>query len=169
MKTLILLRHAKSDWGSGFERDHERPLNARGRRSAHSVGCFLAAAQEVPDAVVTSSAVRARTTVELAAEAGGWHCPVEVASVLYEATGEAVLEVIRRRPDAQSSVLLAGHEPTWSKLVEQFTGARAKIVTATLVRIDFAVAHWREVRFAGGTLIWLLSPKLLERAGLGGA
>jgi phosphohistidine phosphatase len=168
MKTLILLRHAKSDWGSGLERDHERPLNSRGQRSAETVGRFLELSMEVPAGVVTSSAVRARTTVELAAEAGGWSCPVEVTNSLYEATPEAVLKVIQERPDAQDSLLLAGHEPTWSRLVERFTGGRAKIVTATLVRIDFSVAHWREVRFAGGTLVWLVSPKLLERAGLGG-
>jgi len=167
MKTLILLRHAKSDWGSGLERDHERSLNPRGQRAAKIVGRFLEMAAEVPAAVVTSSAVRARTTVELAAEAGGWSCPVAVTDSLYEATPEVVLEVIRERPDTQDSLLLAGHEPTWSRLVERFTGGRAKVVTATLVRIDFAVARWREVRFAAGTLVWMVSPKLLERAGLG--
>lgn len=167
MKTLLLLRHAKSDWGSGFERDHERPLNPRGQRAAKSVGRFLDITEEVPAAVVTSSAVRARTTVELAAQAGAWSCPVTVTDALYEATPEAVLEVIRKHPDADESLLLAGHEPTWSRLVECFTGGRAKVVTATLVRIDFAVTHWRDVRFAGGTLVWLVSPKLLERAGIG--
>lgn len=167
MKTLILLRHAKSDWGRGFERDHERPLNRRGQRAAMIVGRFLSTAAEVPAAVVTSSAVRARSTVELAAAAGSWACQVEVTEALYEASSEAVLEVIRGRPDTQESVLLAGHEPTWSRLVEQFTGGRARVVTATMVRIDFAVSHWREVRFGGGTLEWLVSPKLLKRAGLG--
>ena len=167
MKTLILLRHAKSDWGSSFERDHDRPLNRRGERAANTVGRFLAAASEIPAAVVTSSAVRARTTVELAAKAGDWRCPVEVTETLYEASSEAVLEVLRGRPDAQESVLFAGHEPTWSRLVEQFTGGRARVVTATMVRIDFPVSHWREVRFGIGILEWLVSPKLLERAGLG--
>jgi phosphohistidine phosphatase len=161
VKTIILLRHAKSDWNASFERDHERPINERGRQAADRVGRFLVEADQVPDAVVTSSAVRARTTVERAMAAGGWSCPVEVTDRLYEASPGEVLSVIQGLSPQVDRVLLAGHEPTWSTLVEEFTGARAKVVTAALVCIELAVPDWRRVTFGGGQLLWFLPPRLL--------
>ena len=161
MKTLLLLRHAKSDWNASFERDHERPINKRGRRSADQVGRFLVAADQVPDAVVTSSAVRARTTVERAMEAGGWSCPVEVTERLYEASTGEVLSLLQDLPHNVNRVLLAGHEPTWSTLVEEFTGARAKMVTAAVACIELAAPDWQRVSFGMGQLAWLLPPRLL--------
>ena len=167
MKSLILLRHAKSDWNTDFQRDHERPINDRGVRASKTVGRFLARAGEVPALVVTSSAVRARTTVELAAQAGEWQTSIEVTGALYEASDEAVLEVIHGLSEDSEGVLLAGHEPTWSSMVQRLTGARAKVVTATMVRIDLGVSRWQDVSFGLGTLVWSVSPKLLQRAGLG--
>jgi phosphohistidine phosphatase len=75
VKTLYLLRHAKSDWNNAFDGDHDRPLAPRGIEAAERVGRVLAAAGEIPDRILTSSAVRARTTVELAAESGDWASP----------------------------------------------------------------------------------------------
>ena len=74
MKTLILFRHGKSDWNTDYAADHDRPLAKRGRNAAATMGAMLARIEQVSDRVLTSSAVRARETVELAAEAGGWKC-----------------------------------------------------------------------------------------------
>jgi phosphohistidine phosphatase len=127
------------------------------------MGRFLAGSGQVPDLVITSSAVRARTTVELAAEAGEWECPIEVSDDLYNTYTDAVIAHIRMGDDAVGSVLLAGHEPVWSELAgELIGGAHVRMPTAAMVRIDFASARWHDVKPGGGTLQWLVLPRLLE-------
>lgn len=169
MKRLLLLRHAKSDWGADYGGDHERPLNPRGREAAARVGRALAALGQVPQAVLTSSAVRARETVERAAEAGGWSCPVEVSRDLYLSSTEDVLAAVRWQDDAVERLLVAGHEPVWSALVGELVGgARVKFPTAALARLDLGVGRWADVRPGAGTLAWLLTPKVLAKLGFGG-
>jgi len=106
--------------------------------------------------------LRARTTVELMAEAGGWTCPVHVTRELYESHPEAVLRRIRSQSDDYASLLVAGHEPTWSDLVAGLTGGRARMVTAAVARIDFFADRWQDVDFGVGLLMWLVPPKLLQ-------
>lgn len=165
MKTLILLRHGKSDWGADFSRDHDRPLNPRGERSAKLIGRFLQKVGQVPDAVVASTAVRAHTTAQLAAEAGDWDRTIATERSLYASDPDTVLSVIQGIDDAHGSLLLAGHEPTWSSLAGQLIGQGSlKVVTATLVRIDFFHERWRDINPGTGTLVWMLPPRLLEAA-----
>lgn len=165
MKTLLLMRHAKSDWAADYEDDHDRPLNARGRRAAPAMGRFLGRAGIVPELVVTSSAVRASETVRLAAEAGAWKAPVQVSSDLYGASPEGVLAVIRRCRDDVQSVLLAGHEPTWSLTAAGLVGgANFRFPTAAIACIRFGVDRWSEVGFGRGELAWFVTPKLLKRS-----
>ena len=158
---MILFRHGKSDWDSGAENDHERSVSNRGKSAARAMGRFLTLAKQVPDSIVTSSAVRARTTVELATQAGGWKCPVRITRALYEATPLMVLEEVRREPEATQRLLLAGHEPTWSELASLLVGGGTfHFSTAAMARIDFDVHGWPEVGYEKGRLIWLLPPKL---------
>ena len=164
MKTLIFFRHGKSNWGRDSGDDHERPVADRGIKAARTMGRFLSLTKEVPDAVSTSSAVRARTTVELAAEAGEWGCPVKVTHSFYEATPFAVLQEVRAEPLERTSVLLAGHEPTWSELVSLLIGGGAVgMPTACMARIDFGVGSWKEVEYGKGSLVWLLPPKVFTQ------
>lgn len=167
MKRLLLVRHAKSNWEAPAGGDHERPLAPRGRNAAKLMGRFLTRAAEVPDAIITSSALRARTTVEIMAQTGDWRCPIEITGEFYESRPEAVLAVARRWSDEHACLLLAGHEPVWSGLVGRLTGgSRVLMVTAAVAAIDFDVASWSEVSFGTGELIFLVTPKLL--AGLPG-
>ena len=159
-KRLLLFRHAKSDWHAGITDDHKRPLTKRGSEAARVMGRVLAAADQVPDLIVTSSAVRARTTVELAHTAGCWTCPIETSDALYDTDATSVLEEIRGLPDSADRVLLAGHEPTWSELaVRLIGGGDLRFPTAALVRLDLDVARWRDATFGSGVLVWLLHPK----------
>jgi phosphohistidine phosphatase SixA len=166
VKRLLLLRHGKSDWDAKYGADHDRPLANRGKRAASLMGRYLASLDQVPDRVVCSSAVRARETLRLAAEAGGWSCPVTVAEELYQASPGRVLELIRDIKDSVNSVLLVGHEPTWSLLAGKLIGrARVEFPTAAMARIDLPVARWGDVGFGKGILVWLVTPKLLARCG----
>lgn len=167
MKTLLVLRHAKSDWNAAYGGDHERPLNERGQRAARCIGRFLASIDQVPDRVLTSTALRARTTVELAASEGAWDAVVEREAALYETGPDAVLERVTRTTEDCASLLLVGHEPTWSSLVGRCIGSgRVRFPTAALARVDFAVERWSEVGFALGELVWFVTPKLLSKIGV---
>ncbi|MFV2074362.1 MAG: histidine phosphatase family protein, partial [Thermoanaerobaculales bacterium] len=94
MKTLLVMRHAKSDWNAGFSDDHERPLAPRGVKAARRMGRFLTDVEVSPQLVITSTAVRARTTVELATKAGGWSCPIVANPDFYASDPARVLEVV---------------------------------------------------------------------------
>lgn len=168
MKTLLLLRHAKSDWGAEYEDDHERPLSKRGRKAARRMGRFLAVAGLRPDLAVTSTADRARDTLARAARAGGWTgVPVHATDALYEASPEALLDVVRALPTGTTTALLVGHEPTFSIAAGRLVGsAGLAMPTGTLARIELDVVHWEEASFGGGTLLWLIPPRALAGLGL---
>ncbi len=165
MKTLILFRHGKSDWGARYQGDHNRPVAKRGRKAAALMGRFLRKTGQTPDSVVTSSALRARTTVELAHESGGWGCPVRVTDQLYDAQCQDLLREIHAEPDATERLLLAGHEPTFSEMIGRLTGQVVNFPTASMGRIDFDGTSWSQVEFGAGRLVWLVHPKLLKKSG----
>ncbi len=163
MKRLILLRHAKSDWYAGAPSDWERPLNKRGVGAAKTMGRVMAAAGIVPEKVISSSAVRARTTVELAIEAGDWECHLEVTDLLYGVAPAEALQVAQVQPDTIDSVMLVGHEPTWSELAGALTGGgRVRVTTATAVGIEFEGTQWRAIGPDRGRIEWVLKPRLFS-------
>ncbi len=162
MKRLLVMRHAKSDWTHAVP-DHDRPLNDRGARNAPAMGKALAAMGAVPDHVLTSTAVRAATTVELAAEAGGWNCRIERRPGLYGASAHETLEELLDVDDEHDTVMVVGHQPTWGMLVFELTGARAQIRTATVAGIDLGIPSWAQAPRARGELAFLLQPRMLER------
>ena len=168
MKHLYLLRHGKSDWSAASRSDHERPLAPRGRKAAALVGRTLAERGEVPERIVSSTALRARSTAERAAKAGGWGCSIEVTERLYLPSAAAVLEEVRAQPASATRVMLVGHEPTWSEAVGLFAGLSGdggvRMVTAAVARLDFAETEWDRVELGAATLAWLLTPKLLAAA-----
>jgi len=166
LRQLILLRHGKSDWSAGYRADSERPLAPRGVKAAGRVGRFLGEVGLVPDVVVSSPAVRARTTAELASAAGSWACDIEIHPDLYGAGERAVLEVVRSLGARGEVVLIAGHEPVWSGLVGGLSGgSRVRFPTAALACLALHAPTWRDLDWGGATLNWLVTPKLLSRAG----
>ena len=163
LKHLLILRHAKSDWKAGFESDHERPLAERGVRAARLMGHFLTELELQPDLILSSTAVRARTTAELACQAGGWTCPMVLCEEFYGSSPSTVTSVVQSQGEAHSRLLLVGHEPTWSQLVGELTGGGApRMPTAAMARIDLSIDDWCDLTAGMGTLHWLVHPKLLQ-------
>lgn len=163
MKTLMLLRHGKSDWDAGIARDHDRVLAPRGIRSARRVGAAMSRSDLAPDRVISSSAVRARATAELALEAGGWDCTLEVTERLYATDVPGALSVIQEQ-DTGERLLLVGHEPTWSSLASALIGGgRLAMVTAGWVVIDLAAQSWNDVRPGTGELRLFVVPRWLKK------
>ncbi|MEA1901908.1 MAG: histidine phosphatase family protein [Actinomycetota bacterium] len=158
MKTLLLLRHAKSDWDAAYGADHERPLNDRGARSARIMGRLINAQGIAPQFAISSTAVRARTTVELAAEAGNWDCPITLDAGLYESGLDGVLALAASAPDVER-LMLVGHQPTWSMLVHRLTGARADMKTASVAAIELMLDGWSDLPETSGVLTALHHPR----------
>ena len=121
MKTLLVMRHAKSDWDADYARDHDRPLNRRGEEAAEEMGRFLARIDLVPELVLSSTAVRARTTAELAIAAGAWDADLHLDPGLYRSAVDTVLGIVAKSPDV-ARLMVVGHQPTWGSLVARLTG-----------------------------------------------
>lgn len=166
MKTLLFLRHGKSDWDAGHAHDAERPIKKRGRKDARRVGRFLARTDQLPGLILCSPALRARQTLEHAGLGGGWpEIDIRVTDALYEAVPEALLAEIRAAPDDVDVLMLVGHEPAWSETVGRLVGgAQVRMPTAAVARVDVDAARWQDAAFGRGTLAWLLPPRLLRRS-----
>jgi phosphohistidine phosphatase len=168
MLSLILFRHAKSDWNAEYASDPERPLAQRGIRAARFMGQFLAATGQVPALALTSHAVRAKDTLDLARRQGDWRCRVEVDPDIYGSDADRLLEILRQRQGAPQSILVTGHEPTCSDMAARLIGGPAQIrfPTATMARIDIPADDWPLIDFGAGEMRWLVPPKLLGNRGL---
>jgi phosphohistidine phosphatase len=165
MFRLLLLRHAKTERGAGG-RDHDRELTDRGRRDAALIGRFLARAELVPELVVSSTATRARDTARLAIEAGRFRAPLRETPALYECPIERALDLVRSLDDRVSTVLMVGHEPTWSALASILAGGgRLRLPTAGLAYLEFGVESWSETTPGSAELRGLVTPALLGGVG----
>jgi len=158
MKTLLLMRHAKSDWSAEYGADHDRPLNERGERSARIMGRVLATEDRAPDLVVTSTAVRARETARLAKEAGDWSCEIVLEPNLYGTGAEAAVQTAAEAPE-HDRLMLVGHQPTWSILVSILTGDRVEMRTGTVTAIDFDIDEWDDLPTAHGVISDTYQPR----------
>ncbi len=164
MRSVILFRHAKSDWQVDVAGDDlARPLSKRGRKAAQSMGRFLGLAGQVPDVAITSPALRATETLRLAKEAGRWSCPEQSREGLYGDVS-AVLEEIRAASAETGVLLLVGHEPTSSQLAVLLAGGGSlRLPTGALIRIDLDVPDWKSVGIGCGQIAWLVIPRLFAK------
>jgi phosphohistidine phosphatase len=158
MKTLLMMRHGKSDWNADFGSDHDRPLNERGVRNSRLMGQVLAVKGLEPDFVLSSTAVRARTTAELASEAGKWRADIRLDRALYDSGPDGVLASAAEVPEV-TTLMLVGHQPTWSMLVRGITGEPVDLRTATVAVIEVDLDSWANLPGASGRLLEVLSPR----------
>jgi phosphohistidine phosphatase len=113
--------------------------------------------------VVSSTAVRALTTAELAADAGKWSCPIVTDEALYGSDPEGVLKVIAATEPDIDRLLITGHEPTWSVLVTWLIGGgRVHMPTAAVACLDQLRGDWTDVGPGTCELRWLVTPKMLK-------
>lgn len=162
MKTLLILRHAKSSKDDPSLDDHARPLNDRGNRDAPRMGRLLRELDLVPDRVVSSTAVRARTTAEAAAKASGYEGKVELESSLYLASPEEYLEVLRGLPKKAERVLVVGHNPGLERLLDVLARKREELPTAALARVTLPIDDWKDLKPGKATLEGIWRPKELD-------
>ena len=188
MRRLMLLRHAKTEHDAPSGQDQDRRLDDRGRLDAAVVGSWIGRHPPLPDAVLVSTAVRARQTWEIAGQAikdaireqsasrAEWQA--EFLDEIYGAEPAQLLQIIRMAEVSNSGslpghLLVVGHNPSMHELALMLTGsgdAAAKqalqdnLPTAGLAILDFAIDDWSEVAFRGGKLVGFTSPRLLKQA-----
>lgn len=165
MKTLTLLRHAKSGWDDPVARDFDRPLNAKGARAAETMGRHLRGLGLAFDLVVASPAVRVQETLDHFASGLGETLAPEWDRRLYLASEATLLDVVRALPDAADQVLLVGHNPGLEELVLLLaeTGALRQDVAEKFPTASVAVlevgTHWSETCDGGATLLRFIRPR----------
>lgn len=160
MPSLMLLRHAKSDWKADYGHDRERPLNKRGVRAARAIGRFVERYELVPDLVLTSPAVRTATTADLASEAGNWKSEIVAVPDLYGASPGRVLSLVRGI-DGADRVMVVGHEPTMSGFLGRMTGSHLRVPTASLASLRLFYGRWADLGWGAAEVELYIRPRLL--------
>jgi phosphohistidine phosphatase len=162
MKTLLLMRHAKSSWDADGISDHDRPLNARGERSAPAMAELVVQAGLAPRLILSSTALRARETAFAVARAFGWKPEVRLVNALYMAEPRTILAQVAALSDEVETVLVVGHNPGMEELVSDLGHMRQHMPTAAVARFDVAASHWAELADAKCELVHVWRPKELD-------
>jgi phosphohistidine phosphatase len=147
MKTLVIVRHGKSSWDDPSLSDHQRPLAKRGLKDAPKMGARLADWGPPIDRVISSSAVRALTTAELVLQEMGlpWD-EIQVEDALYHATEYEMLELIHDQEDYLDGLMLFGHNPGMTCLVNDLSDLDLdNLPTCGFVILQFNVESWSEI------------------------
>lgn len=148
------MRHARA---APHQSDHDRPLDDEGVAAARRSGRLLADLDLVPRLVISSSALRARSTAEQAIDAGGWDARLEVEPGLYQTSVEDVITTLSLAPEVDR-LMIVGHQPTWGSLVAHLTGEPVEMRTATVAVVGLAIDSWADIRSVRGSLVGVHSP-----------
>ena len=169
MRTLYVLRHAKSDWGDESLQDFNRPLNGRGRKAAKAMGCEMQERGLAPDLVLVSPS--ARTTETLARVEEGFGASFEKVEDpnIYLAESGTLVDLVRTAPAKSERLMVVGHNPGMQELVRALANgprdlieeAGAKFPTGALAEIRFDVSEWSDVAPGSGFIRSFVKPREL--------
>lgn len=163
MKTLLLLRHAKSSWKDHDLDDHDRPLNKRGKRDAPRMGQLLREVDLVPEFLLASTAKRARKTADHVIGESGYRGETRITGDLYLASGDQLRVVVAGLPESHSKVLLIGHNPGLEELLESLVGTYSPLSTAALAHIELEIGKWVQLaERPAARLVKVWQPRELE-------
>ncbi len=164
MKTLFLVRHAKSSWDNSGLPDDKRPLNARGELDAPRMGKRLLLRGVKPDILISSPALRAYTTaVKIAAEIGYSKEAIQIEDNLYFEGTEGMLNVIHAMAPEVRSAMLFGHNPTMTELINNLANTDIdNVPTCGIAEITFDIASWKEVYEGLGVMQLFDYPKRVD-------
>ena len=153
MRTLYLLRHAKSSWKDTSLEDFDRPLNKRGRQAAKAMAGYFIDRGVRPATILCSSATRTRETLERMQKKLGPNIPVRFEKGIYLASANTMLRRLRRLDDGLASAMIVGHNPGMERLALMLAGddggaersaVAEKYPTGALCVLDLDIAHWRD-------------------------
>ena len=165
MKTLFILRHAKSSWKHLGIPDHDRPLNKRGKHEAPLIGKVLRDQNLTPTLIISSTAVRAEATANLVAKACKYKGEIIFDKSIYNAEPLAALKLLSGCSDTYNRILLVGHNPTVEEIIELLTGSQEiTMSTCALAHLTITIDKWTDInkkQVAKAKLVHLWSPKTL--------
>jgi len=161
MKTLYLVRHAKSSWNFPELADIDRPLNSRGAKNAPQMGKRLHQKGIQPDLLLSSPANRAISTAyDMAKEIGYPSEMVQSSKDIYHAGESELLRIVQKQDDQHSTIMLFGHNPGFTWFANSLTGEYIdNIPTAGIVAINFDCDSWGEIEFYQGKMEFFDYPK----------
>lgn len=162
MKTLFVLRHAKSSWENTDLSDFERPLNKRGLETAPMMGEIIKENKFQPELILSSPARRAEQTARLVKDAARINGEIKFDDRIYEASPSRLLEVISEQDEKIKSVMLVGHNPGLEALIKIITNEIQPMPTAALAVIDLKIESWKEITSSTGDLRTLIRPKEVD-------
>jgi phosphohistidine phosphatase len=156
VKTLLLMRHAKSSWDDPSQDDHDRPLNKRGLRDAPEMGELLVDQSLVPDSITCSTAVRAYETARIVAESCRSPAVLRATAELYHADLAAWQHVIRQLPPESERALCVGHNPGIEMLLSELTDESHHMATAALAVLELRIDDWADFAPSKPLQHWML-------------
>jgi phosphohistidine phosphatase len=161
MKTVYLVRHAKSSWNDPDLEDFERPLNKRGRKSALLMGTVLKKLEAAPDLVISSPANRAAMTARMLADAIRYPLEkIQYSETIYLSDENVLIRFLRNIKDSVNQAMLIGHNPGLTELVNYIGDQRINnIPTGGVCCIDLKITSWKDIREHGGQLRFFEFPK----------
>ncbi len=162
MKQLLLIRHAKSDWDHAGLSDHDRPLNDRGLRDCPRMARALAERGVVPGVVLSSTAVRARTTAEAITSGLGLDpAIIRLVPDLYLASDKVILKQIQGLDESKDTAFLFGHNPGMHETVNRLAaeGGVGDFPTLAVARFELDLDHWGQIEWESGRLMELIIPR----------
>ncbi len=165
MKTILLMRHAKSSWKEAKLPDHERPLSKRGHKDAPRMGMILCDQELIPQRILSSTALRALQTAESVIQASGFQGEVVHLDRLYMAEADEYIAVLRELPDDIERVMVIGHNPGLETLLQMLSGRIESLPTAVIAHLVLPIQHWTELSAeTNGELVDIWRPKEIAEA-----
>lgn len=158
MKKILIMRHAKSDWSDGSLRDFDRPLNNRGSKAAPLMGKEIKKLGLTPELIISSPALRARMTAEAVKDNCEYNNDIIWNDSFYFGYTSEIIDAVRNVDDAVQSVMIFGHNPTWSTVAEILSGEYISMKTADVVVLEYE-GKWKKVGERKCKLVKHLSPK----------
>ena len=145
MKTLLILRHAKSSWSNLGLADIDRPLNKRGKRDAPRIGALLREEDLVPDLIISSPALRARKTAKAVSDNSGYEGEIEIQGEFYPGDPDSFIEAFYSIPNQIERILIIAHNPGLEELLYVLTGESARMPTSALAQVSLPVDRWLDL------------------------
>ena len=158
MKTLYILRHAKSSWNDDLLADCDRPLNQRGLNAAPFIGEVMAREKILPDIFISSPAKSTTQTALLVKEASGSNAAIQYDERIYEASVQALKLVISQIAEQHETALIIGHNPGMEGLIQFLTGSSESMPTAALASVVLDIKAWDKIAEKCGTLQSVIRP-----------
>lgn len=163
MKTLLIMRHAKSSWKDTKLKDRDRPLNKRGKRVAPQMGDLIKEKELIPQRILCSTALRAKQTAEALLTQLDYQGDVEYLDKLYMAEADDCVRILRHQPDEIERILLIGHNPGLESLIPMLTGRIEALPTAAIAYLSLPIKTWNDLKHdVDGELVELWRPKELD-------